>query len=240
MPLPVFANYDPSGTGVLDPNNIENFLGYFTWAQRPNAATVPVRSRFCCTDVGVGGMSCWWSDGTYWRPINGRVLLYQQSSLLASPITTLTGNGAAQDFILPDGAAATGGTGLAIPVGMLPVGATIVAAGLMRRLGNGGVSGNGLVKLGSNTVTINNVSFSAQTLAATVNQDYAPYAITGVVNSSSNLSQGFINLNSIGTNSVADRTTALNTAQINYVSYGISALTVDQVALLSYKLALEF
>lgn len=82
MPLPVFANYDPSGTGVLDPNNIENFLGYFTWAQRPNAATVPVRSRFCCTDVGVGGMSYWWSDGTNWRVMAPTDILFDTTPVV--------------------------------------------------------------------------------------------------------------------------------------------------------------
>lgn len=42
-----------------------------TWAARPSPITFATRTLFV-TDVGIGG-SYWYSDGTKWRPVGGRV-----------------------------------------------------------------------------------------------------------------------------------------------------------------------
>ena len=65
------------------------FVQPYLWANVPFPATTP-GVIIQVLDVGVAP-SFWVSDGTNWRPLNGRVLLYQRTGTLAAPLATLTG-----------------------------------------------------------------------------------------------------------------------------------------------------
>lgn len=98
-----------------------------TWALRPAASGHPVGSVMYITDfgnavgsattAGVASGSEWVSNGVYWKPLNGKVALYMQSSSMAAPIATLTGNGTVQFFTLP--------ASILLPAGMLFPGAQL-------------------------------------------------------------------------------------------------------------------
>lgn len=57
------------------------------WATRPDATGVPAGTVIAITDVGTGGYSQWYSDGTYWRPMNGCVVLHTMTTPLQSAST---------------------------------------------------------------------------------------------------------------------------------------------------------
>ena len=112
-----------------------------TWAGRPAASAVSVGAQMIVTDVGVGGRSYWWGDGTNWRPVNGSVTLSEQHGTIAAPIATITGTiaGGFATFALP--------TIPVIPVGMLIIGARVVAGSIILKTGAGvtnGYAGPGL------------------------------------------------------------------------------------------------
>lgn len=59
------------------------------WAARPSAVASGAGAKMVITDVGIGGYSEWRSDGTYWRPANGCVVL---ASLLTADVDMVAGN----------------------------------------------------------------------------------------------------------------------------------------------------
>ena len=78
-----------------------------TWVGRPPASSVPVGTELQVTDYA---NQKWVSDGTYWRPAQGRVLIYAKvTSSLATPLATLS---AAGIFAIPGGSPK-------IPAGMI-------------------------------------------------------------------------------------------------------------------------
>jgi len=54
------------------------------WADRPNAADNSGQI-IAVSNVGVGGRSYWFSDGKKWRPMNGRIVLAQSTTLCGIP-----------------------------------------------------------------------------------------------------------------------------------------------------------
>jgi hypothetical protein len=78
------------------------------WTTRPDAANFQPGRLAWMDDVGPSGSS-WVSDGTYWRPLNGLALLYIQAGTIAAPVSTLTGNGTSQNFVLPEPCLIPGG-----------------------------------------------------------------------------------------------------------------------------------
>ena len=78
-----------------------------TWADRPAVELVPAGTELQVTDYG---NQKWINDGTYWRPAQGRVLIYAKvTDSLATPLATLS---AAGIFAIPGGAPK-------IPAGMI-------------------------------------------------------------------------------------------------------------------------
>ena len=59
-----------------------------TWANRPPVNLVPVGAELQATDYA---NQKWVSDGTYWRPAQGRVLIKQMSGLQSTPVASLSG-----------------------------------------------------------------------------------------------------------------------------------------------------
>lgn len=92
--------------------SIDNSVYRGSWSGRPAASSVSVGTQITITDLGVGGRSWFWSDGTYWRPINGRVLLAAQTTpMIQLSSCTLD---------------ATGGFSLVTALGVQPTGNTSV------------------------------------------------------------------------------------------------------------------
>ena len=59
-----------------------------TWASRPSPTSVPVGSEFIATDYA---NQKWISDGTYWRPAQGRVKLLHKWGSTSVPLSVVTG-----------------------------------------------------------------------------------------------------------------------------------------------------
>lgn len=83
-----------------------SLYGDFTWATKPLANLIPVGSRICVTDLND---SVWYSDGTYYHPLNG-FYSFGKSGSIAAPLSTLTGVTAGQFTLSPL---------MLIPAGML-------------------------------------------------------------------------------------------------------------------------
>lgn len=118
----VWSTFNPASPGTP--------LGYdsYTWANRPAAGDYTGRV-IRVTDVGVGGGGLFMSDGTYWRPLNGSLVLAAEN---LSDITTTQGIGTA----------AIPGWSLAIPAGLFDRPGTsirgMVRAQLEGTIGSGG------------------------------------------------------------------------------------------------------
>lgn len=207
-----------------------------TWANRVLPSQSNIGMLWRITDVGVGGGSWWWSDGTNLRPLNGYVSLWRRMSSIASPLATLTGSGASQRFTLPDATV--------FPAGMLIPGVTrVYGMCKTRRLGNSGASGHVLMALGSgSSAGINDLSFVSTTVSATLNIDTLLYGFADITSSTIFCSTGFVSLNgSPSPYSFADRNTNFDCSGSNtsLVSIGVaSAFTVDQIALIGYEIGI--
>lgn len=86
-----------------------------TWASRPSPTSVPVGSEFIATDYA---NQKWISDGTYWRPAQGRALLLSRSSGASGFIAQISGLTAAVFTV----------SGNKIPAGMIPPQGRILVA----------------------------------------------------------------------------------------------------------------
>ena len=204
------------------------------WANRISAATAGNGAMQWFSDIGPAG-SLLKSDGAYWRPVNGRIILWAGNSLLASPLATLTANGAAQSFVLP-------GVTASIPAGLLFPGCTVQVRARARRLGAAGVAGSMHIRIGnSGSLGIADNIFGALAQSATTNLDMILMAEAPIVSATAFLGlQSGGSINGAGVASAfVDRTTSFDTTGANLVSIGIpAAMTVDQIALLSYEIAI--
>lgn len=100
----------------------------------PSAATAGAGTLQRASDIG---NALFRSDGTNWRPFNGRQVIYQAgASSLASPCATLTGNGTAQYFVLP--------TPALLPATLLFSGLVVEAGGVIQKRG----THTGVVRIG--------------------------------------------------------------------------------------------
>lgn len=93
-----------SGAGIL-------------WANRPTAATAGVGALQWFSDIGGGTL--WRSDGTNWRPLNGRAIIGRQHGTIAVPVASLALGGAG---------VMTLSNALLIPAGMAIAGSSSIGA----------------------------------------------------------------------------------------------------------------
>lgn len=202
------------------------------WATRPAASAVPINAQMTVTDVGTGGYSLWFSDGTNWRPVNNKVMLWNRAQTIASPIATMAATGATIDFTLPDA--------LTIPAGMLYAGMKVFAIVHVRRLAAAGAAGLAGVRLGNSATTINNNTFGQGTISAVVNRDLQIFGYAHVTSSSSYLASITSAPNQPGTADYLDRTTTFDTTAVQYLSVGLgSGATIDNFCVTSYAFWLE-
>lgn len=88
-------NGDPVGNIKL------NYVYAGTWANKPSATLYPTGTRIYISDIGMGG-SDWVSDGTRWKPLNGRVVLARGAT--QSSVTGTTAETALATVTVPAGA----------------------------------------------------------------------------------------------------------------------------------------
>lgn len=125
-----------------------------TWAGRPPVGLVPVGTEIQVTDYA---NQKWISDGAYWRPAQGRVLLAQKARTNATALAVVSNSAAAQ-FTLPGGNPKVP-AGMVIPGSKLRVEAGAVKSGasstygFAARLGKTGITANDLA-MGSVASTI--------------------------------------------------------------------------------------
>ena len=125
--LPTGTQYevtDYGGNAAIVINGVWRFVAPFrtTWANRPAAALVPAGTELQVTDYNNQKFI---SDGTYWRPAQGRVTIYGAVGGPSSPIAVLSAVGA---FTIPGGNAK-------VPAGMIIPGMRVCACSQYRKSG---------------------------------------------------------------------------------------------------------
>lgn len=229
--MPVTTN--PIVTGVFE-DAVQTFISGIgiTWAGHSSAIT-----------AGNGALQ-WFllgnnnvlmrSDGTYWRPMNGRALLYQRSRTLTNPIATITGTAAAQNFTLPDT--------LLIPAGlMIPESRIYVTARMRRTTAGGGGTFAAFIRYG----TANNptdVSIDGGSMAPATNADFDAYTYLGFRAANSQNRSNFSPLNNSTAAMFSTDISFDAGASATYVNFGSDALmaVTEQMSLISYSVAVEF
>jgi hypothetical protein len=202
-----------------------------TWANRPTASAVAVGTVFAASDIGPAG-TLFRSDGTAWRPLNGRALLYQRAGSIASPISTLSGV-TSGTFTLP--------AAMTIPAGLIPTHGTLLIRARVQRTGaNATASFN--VRLGTAGTTSDSI-LTAPPMAATTllicPVDTMAFFGTGTTSCVSNSSLPWNGANNTTAN-YADKSANINTASAMQVTLDISAANAsDSFALHAYSLELQ-
>lgn len=197
------------------------------WASRGSAAQAG--ATFRANDVGTGAGTVFIADGTYWRPVNGRVCLVQRSGLIASPLATVASAAA-----LFSGIIATIPAGLIAPNSRVWVSAQTKRTGANTagqfdcQIGTGGAGADSLLGRVQSSATDGHVAVleaAAQFGSST----------TSFIPRGSATPQG-----STGGGTVIDRSTNINTASAMTVTIGMtSASALDSYALLHFSVYLE-
>jgi hypothetical protein len=218
------------GNGAVD-KFIDGVIASGLWSARPLASSVPVGAKYLATDIGTGG-SEWRSDGTYWRPANGRVVLATQAGSVATPLATLAGTGAAGLFTLP--------VVPTIPVGMIFPGCRVRAEATVTRTAGVVGSGQFQILLGVNGTTAD----SAATVAINTTTSghtwlWASVALSATNTYSAPSSNG--RAPGISVTSIMVDRTANNAASALLMSIGFTATNSvgDAFALLDYQASVE-
>lgn len=184
--------------------------------------------------VGPAGSVVLVSDGTAWRPQNGRAVLYQTGGTsLAAPAATLTGNAATQYFTLP--------AAMKLPLGLLFSGAKLRFEVLGQKLG----THTGVWRIGLATAA----DGTGYTQLATITSNAGASTFVRGAAEAICISGGFLatgaggTLGPVGTStssSTADRTFATMLTADAYVVVGIESSYTDSAAnLVHYSLSLE-
>lgn len=131
--LPTGTQYeitDYGGNIAIVINGAWRFVAPFrtTWAGRPAVGLVPAGTELQVTDYANHKFI---SDGTYWRPAQGRVVLSQQCAAPGAPLSVVTGAMDSQ-FTLATAAKR-------IPAGMLIPKSSLVLNGELVKTGTNGV-----------------------------------------------------------------------------------------------------
>jgi hypothetical protein len=221
----VIGIYNPSGAIVpLTP-------APYTWAGMPAAsasnAGVPIR----VSNVGTSAAgSIWMSDGTVWRPVNGRLLLASGIGSVGTPFATYSGTGA--QFPLPGG-------NPSFPAGLFAHNAEVTIDAMVRRTGTNS-SATFSARLGTGGTT-GDSTINAQNIVNNNPNDFwmyskAAFPVSTTMTTSQWLPPGVI----AGVSAFADKTTNVNTASVNYLSFDIYGSNAgDTYELIAYNFWLE-
>lgn len=230
--LPVTANVNDVTGGIILSAGDTTVLDQtpYTWATKPSASG---NLGMCIRIANVGASaagSYWISDGTYWRPVGGSVLLSAQSGSIATPISSFTG--VTSSLFTPTAQPV-------IPAGMLiPGQSSIEIEASFRRTGaNATASLN--IHLGTAKTSADNTVYSF-TFAATSLLDLLATPTVFVSETSRITATNWQTRGGSGNTSVTnDRTGNINTAAEMGVTFGISSANVaDSFSMIGYKVRL--
>ena len=233
--IPV-AQWNAAGTALVDPVSgglIGLVPASYTWAGKPAASSSNAGQSIRITDVGNSASgSLWQSDGTIWRPVNGRVLLGSDFGSLAAPIATISGV-TSGGFVLPL-------ENPSIPANLLPVGARININVMLRRRG-ANATASWSTRLGVNGGAGDQQVLNLST-SASDSKDYSANLSLGITSSGSFTTQGWLAPQASGTSAIADKVNAaIDTTAEMFVSFDIfNANVSDSFDLISYSVSLEF
>ena len=226
----IVAVSDYGGNVAVAVNGMWRFEFPFrtTWVGRPAVGLVPVGTELQVTDYANQKFI---SDGTYWRPAQGRALIYSRSAdSISTPIATLSATGV---FALPGGSPI-------IPAGMIAPQTKVCAVAQFRKYGSSG-SVNAGVRLGTSGTTSDSYLCGGWLINANLADLKAVgFAFFGT-QSNRFITGGYQPENTGNANSVfTDPTTNINTTVSMLASPSVTVMTAgDTAALLSYQLWLE-
>lgn len=198
-----------------------------TWADLPAANSVPVGRTYTVLNTG------WrvYSNGTNWRPANGRLLIAQRCGSVASPIATLTGVTAGM-FTLP--------ITPTIPAGMLGPHSRLYTEALVRRT-TATATAIATSSLGTTGGTSDpNIFRVSMPASATSEVRISSFAAVDGSSATAYCAANAIPENAASAAQLADRNTNINTAAAMVASFGVtSANAADVFALVYYSVWME-
>lgn len=175
------------------------------------------------------------SDGVSWRPRGGRQTLYHRQGSLVSPVATMTGNGAAQAFTMPET--------LIIPAGLIKQHMKVFVEAIIKR---GGATGAGMTTVAclGTTNTMSDQSLVGQTIAQVDGNEARFFGAAQFFpgSTTSFLSMGSLVPQSTTTAQQIIKNVNVNTARDMYVSMGCSNTSFvnpDTMNLISYHIWIE-
>lgn len=202
----------------------------YTWLGKPSASLMSGKT-VRITDLN---NTLWISDGTVWRPLNGRAVIAFGSGSMATPLATVAA--APGKLTLPAGANVISGSVL-IPANLLAAGFSVEASVKLRKTGTGGTWA-AAARIGTANAIGDSALVNTSGPATTLN-DVWLLGQCSTISSSVMLSTGFSAPNSPTTSSFVDRNTNINTASDMYVSVFVTTLNAaDSVALQAYEVAI--
>ena len=202
-----------------------------TWSGRPAVGLVPVGTELQVTDYGNQKFI---NDGSYWKPAQGKVLIYSKWASLTSPIAVLSGMTSGV-FSLPGGSPK-------IPAGMIPPNSKLSLQLDARKIG-----GNATAIFYAYLGTAGSIADSvvlATSVSIGTNMDICITAAArfGLSKTSFNsrtwLGDGTTSASSA--NVIMDRTTLVNTDADMLVTFGVGAASAaDAFNIIGCSLMLE-
>lgn len=212
-------------------NGVWRYISPFivAWASRPAANAVPVGTEIQVTDYG---NQKWVSDGTYWRPAQGRILLAQKSAdgsaFLASLTNTTSGEFAITKPVIK--------AGMVIPNSRIKIEGLTVKSGSLQAF-------TPAVYLGKTASMATDPAVGS--IGGTLTADTAAcrWDLLAYFGTATNmfLRSGAVAPQSQGSSTVFSQATNVDTTVDMYVTLGVLASTavVDIYMLKSYSIFLE-
>lgn len=231
------ATLSADGSSLVDgAGNVLSFAGpAYTWVNLP-AASLNAGNTVRVTDVGASAAgSLWISDGVYWRPLNGSlVLASERAGQPGTPIAVAT---SFSKLSLPAGPMIVSGS-LVLPVGLLRPGVGLRINSFMRHTGTAGTWG-GVFRIGTANTSSDSPLAVGQG-SATNDQTMwtfmdANCAANGVITTAYNMQPNA----AASSGSYAARTTNIDLTQVMYLGIHVNAITApDTIELQSYSITL--
>jgi len=238
---PTPAAYYSNGTSWYQIGGVEPM---YTWANFPEANTVPLGTTFRIDPSSFGGTYknplgiLMVSDGTNWRPKNGRQTMARMASTLASPASSCTTLGTsdilfdiATNFSMPARLLAYTGIGVSVKAVFAKTGADATASTFRVKMGK------------NNNASTSDIVFSGVTSAIAlrdfkVDQE-ARVTATGAA-ATAQFTTDTLQGNGQGTSLVFDRNQYLDTTLVNYIlftadgtntaTHGLVSLSIELLA----------
>lgn len=203
------------------------------WADRPSAAAVTAGTRIVVEDVGANNYSEWFSDGTYWRPVGGSLLLFNWVSGKDAPLASIAGISALAEF--------PGLNRVPLPAGLLSPNSQLRVRARASKVGAVGTATldpritevPGLAI--ATAVSLGAISFSSAHVYAAVE---AEAGVDSSNKSYARVGWGFATANSSSTILLSD-TTALRIGQYAELAIAASVAAADVVSLQAFQVVFE-